>query len=137
MKSQKGFSMPGWILIIGFAGFMMMFVIAAVPPYIDNIYVQDALKSLAEENKLGEMEKSQIMKKIDKYFIINRVNNDARKSFEVKKFGNRVLVNSNYEVRSNLMANIDLVVKFENQLDSNNPQACCERLVTNIDETKK
>lgn len=137
MKSQKGFSLPGWILIIGFAGFMMMFVIAAVPPYIDNIYVQDAMKSLHEENpKLAEMDRDKIKRQLDKYFSINRVNSDAKQSFEIKKFGNRVIVNANYEVRSNLMSNIDVVVRFENQLDSDNPQACCERLVTNLDEKK-
>ncbi|VUD56513.1 hypothetical protein TDB9533_02169 [Thalassocella blandensis] len=137
MKSQKGFSMPGWILIIGFAGFLMMFVIAAAPPYIDNIYVQDALKSLVKDGQnLGQMEKNEIKRALSSYFTINRINSDAEKSFEIKKYGNRVIVNANYEVRSNLMANIDVVVKFENQLDSNNPQACCERLVTKIDENK-
>lgn len=137
MRNQKGFSAIGWMLIIGLGGLAMMAFIAIVPPYVDNIYVEDALKSLAENHPdFGQMGKREIHSVIDKFLAVNNINQDAAKSFEVKKFGGRAIVNSVYEVRSNFAANIDVVVRFENQLDSNNAGACCEYLVKNIDEEK-
>ncbi len=133
-KSQRGFSAVGWLIIMGIGGFAIMCLLTVFPPYIDNKYIIDALKSLRDNPDFKNMDKAEIKKQIDKYLTINSVRGEASQSFKIKQYGHRTIVNANYEVRENFMGNVDVVISFKNQLDSDNPDACCEYLVDKLDD---
>lgn len=127
---QKGISAVNALAAI--AVMMAIFLaVKLVPPYIENMYIKDALKFLVKTHSanLSQMENSEIMSALSKYTMVNTVGPDQAKSFKVHRLQDRILVNSIYEVRVPMALNIDAVLSFENQLDTTNPDKCCKYLV--------
>lgn len=130
--SQRGLSSLGWLLVLLIAGFSLTLAFKMVPAYADNIYIQDALKSLTEfentERGYAGMSDSAIRDHLGNYFMINNVRSAAAKSLKIDRKSDKVLVNMDYEVRVPLFYNVDVVMKFRNQFDSNRPAECCKPL---------
>lgn len=127
---QRGLSPLGWLLVILLAGFALLCAFRIAPPYFDNIYVGDALKSLVElENPntgFDNVTNDDIRRQIENYFIINNVRGEVTKNIEIERTRRKFFVNINYEVRVPLIYNIDVVMTFANQFDSAQPEECCK-----------
>jgi hypothetical protein len=128
--SQRGLSSLGWLMAILIAGFFLTLAFKMVPVYADNVYIQDALKSLTDFEKTdrgyGGMTDGDIRSHLSNYFSINNVRSDATKSVKIDRKSDKVLVNMDYEVRVPLFYNVDVVMKFRNQFDSKRPAECCK-----------
>ena len=127
LAGQRGFSMIQWMLIILVAGFFLLFAFRVVPLYAENRYVVTALKSLEDGgSRLSDMTDAEIRKKLANFYMINNVRSEGpTKNIEIDRSNNNVLVMIDYETRVNLFYNIDLVLTFENHLDSTRPGICC------------
>ncbi len=127
---QKGMGSIAWLVVIAIAGFALLCFFKIGPPYLDDRFVSGMLKTLAENNPgLGQMSKGEVKSAINKYLTVNSIRGDTAKSFKIVRTQEGILINSNYEVRVNLVGNIDVVLSFKHQLDSQNPDACCEYLI--------
>ncbi len=126
LKKQRGLSTLGWLLMIAAAGFVLTCSFKMGPVYLDNSFVVGALRSLAEsESDLKQLSNDAIRKKLRKMFQINNIRGDVTKQVKIVREQNRVLVNIDYETRLNLFYNVDVVMTFNNQLDSSRPGECC------------
>ena len=127
LNRQQGMSSMMWLLVISIAGFALMCAFKIIPPYAENIYVKDALISLTEKQEpLEDMTKSEIKQAILKYYSMNGVRTQGPKNIEVERNRKGLVVNVNYDVQVPLISNIDVLIKFENQLDSTRPTECCK-----------
>ena len=126
--SQRGMSSLSLLIIMMVAGFFMMCAFKMVPAYAENMYVVDALKTLGDGAKpVGEMTKKEIKKSaMQRNYMLNNVRTEGPNNIDVERTRDGLLVNINYEVRVNLFANADVVMSFENQLDSTDVDACCK-----------
>lgn len=128
--SQRGLSSIAWLLVILVAGFFLTCAFKLVPAYADNIYIQDGLKSLSDFEKTDRgyagMSNGDIKTHLSSYFSINNVRNEAIKNIDVERKSDKILVNINYDVRVPMFYNIDVVMSFTNQFDSNRPAECCK-----------
>lgn len=137
-KKQSGFSTIGWLVVICIVVAFSTVAIAIVPAYVENIYVQEGLKFLVKNNTdLPNVSASTLKGQLGKYMAINALGDVQSKSFKMKRYDGRLIVNSIYEVRENIVHDIDVVISFKNQLDTKNPDACCEYLIEIWDEDKK
>jgi Domain of unknown function (DUF4845) len=126
LKKQRGLSTLGWLMTIAVFGFVLMCGFKMGPVYLDNSFVVGALKSLAEsESDLKQLSNRDIRTKLNKMFAINNIRGDVTKQVKIVREQNRVLVNINYEKRVPLFYNVDVVMTFNNQLDSSRPGECC------------
>ncbi len=126
LKKQSGLSTLGWLMAIAVFGFVLMCGFKMGPVYLDNGFVVGALKSLADsESDLNQLSNSAIRKKLNSMFMINNIRGDVTKQVKIVREKNRVLVNINYEKRVPLFYNVDVVMTFNNQLDSSRPGECC------------
>lgn len=125
LKRQRGLSSLGWLFVISVAGFALLCGFKLGPVYLDNNFVRGALQSLAKEGEVGSMSNGEIRSKLSKLFTINNIRGDVTKKVKVERKKDRVLVSINYEERIPLIYNIDVVLTFENQLDSSRPGECC------------
>lgn len=125
LKKQRGLSSLGWLFVISVAGFALLCGFKLGPVYLDNNFVRGALQSLAKEGEVGSMSNGEIRSKLSKLFTINNIRGDVTKKVKVERKKDRVLVSINYEERIPLIYNIDVVLTFENQLDSSRPGECC------------
>jgi hypothetical protein len=128
--AQQGMTSIGWLLVVLVAGFFLTCAFKMGPAYVDNLYIQDALKSLTEfENTDGGyagMSDSDIKTHLSSYFNINNIRSDASKKLDVQRKNDKVWVNINYEVRAPLFYNVDVVMTFKNQFDTSRPADCCK-----------
>lgn len=128
-KLQRGLSMPVLILILALAGFFLMVAFKVVPVYAENRYIVAALNTLGEDaQQLPSMTTREIRTKLQRIYTVNNIRSEGSKQIEVDKQSNKVLIRVAYETRVPLFLNIDLVMSFENELDSSQPDQCCDPL---------
>ncbi|WP_075185742.1 DUF4845 domain-containing protein [Teredinibacter haidensis] len=130
IHAQAGIGSIGWLLVITVAGFFLLCLFRLGPHYLDKFTIDGALKSLAEQEvNLGDMEKRTIYRKLDSFMMINNVRGEEGKSFKIIRKKDKLLINNIYEKRIHMFSNIDVVLTFKSQLDTSNPEECCEYLI--------
>lgn len=115
------------LLIILIFGTVLWSVIKVAPAYIDNMYIVEALRSLAENHPddLHQVPKSEIDQELRKFYTVNNVRGEAAKALKVERLKDKTLISVSYETRVPLFYNIDAVLTFNNVLDSSKPEECC------------
>lgn len=128
IKSQRGLGMLQWALVIAVAGFFLLFAFKVVPLYAENRYVESALRSLETGGeKVEEMTDAEIKKKLGNFYMINNVRSEGpTKNIKIDRRSEDLLITIDYETRVPLFYNIDLVLSFQNHLDSSRPGQCCK-----------
>lgn len=127
LQQQRGLTMISWVLVLAILAFCGMFGFAVVPMYAENMYVVKALQSLAEPGaNLNDMSDAEIKKRLQTFYMINNVRSDGPQNIVVDRKSKSLLVTIDYENRTNLFYNIDLVTSFQNHLDAEHPKLCCK-----------
>lgn len=128
IKHQRGLGMLQWLLVIVVVVVIGKFAFTVVPIYSENIYVQTALKSLdAGVEKLENMSDAEIKKKLTNFYLINNVRSKGpTENIKIEREADKVVVTIDYETREEYMFNIDVIVSFQNHLDSTRPGQCCK-----------
>jgi len=125
LKRQQGLSAIGWLFVLSVFGFSLLVVSKLGPYYLDNRFVVSTLKTLRDDPEFPQMSSSDIRTKLSKTFSINNIRGKAKKSVRITKNTKNTLVTIAYEERIDLLHNIDVVLTFNNVLDSANPDDCC------------
>lgn len=126
---QRGMSYWGWLLVIAVLGFALTCVSKMAPAYVDARYINEALKTLGENPELENMTAGQIKKEMGRFFLINNVRGEPTEALQVVRGAKSTVVSINYELRQPLIYNVDVVMKFNKQLDTAKPELCCDPLV--------
>ncbi|WP_226647401.1 DUF4845 domain-containing protein [Microbulbifer variabilis] len=129
LKRQRGMSYWGWLIVIAVLGFALTCVSKMAPAYVDARYVSEALKTLGENPELETMSTGQIKKELGRFFLINNVRGEPTKALQVVRGAKSTVVSINYELRQPLIYNVDVVMKFNKQLDTAKPELCCDPLI--------
>lgn len=126
-SKQKGMNSILLLFILAMLGFLLMCFFKLGPAYMDNTYIVSALESLAESHPddLHTVTKTQLNQELSKFYTINNVRGDAVKSLAVDRRQDKTLISISYEVRVPMFANVDVVLRFDNVLDSSKPNECC------------
>ncbi|HEY7886226.1 MAG TPA: DUF4845 domain-containing protein [Cellvibrionaceae bacterium] len=132
MKMHTGYSQRGWsslslLLVIVIAAFFLMCAFKLVPAYAENHYIVTGLKQLADDPEgLAKKTNAQIIRDLNSYYTINNVRSAGAKEIDITRNSRGVVIVNQYEERIPLLANIDVVLRFHNVLDSSNPDDCCK-----------
>ncbi len=126
-KYQRGMSSLGWLSILAIGGFIMLCVFRLTPAYMEDRYIQQALRSLANENgEISDMTNSEIRKKLSSFYMVNNIRSQSAKDIKIERKRDQILVKMEYEVRVPIMANVSAVMSFNNVWDSRRPYECCK-----------
>lgn len=114
-RTQSGLTMITWIVLIAMIGFIGIFAFKLIPIYMDYSTINSALAGVAKSATPGESP-AQLKSAIDNAFDINSVNVVKVDDIEIKPGtdGKTLVMNLNYDARTNFIANVDLMVHFEN-----------------------
>lgn len=129
LARQRGMSYWGWLLMVAVAGLGLTVVSKMVPAYADAWYVEKGLRSLADQPNLRDMGQGEIRRELDRYFTINNVRGTPTQAVNVIRGADGLLVSIDYELREPLFLNIDVVMKFNKQLNTARADLCCKPLV--------
>lgn len=129
LHKQSGLTLISWIFVLMILAFCGMFLFAVVPMFAENRYVEQALKSLVEPGeRVNEMSDSEIRKRIQNFYLINNVRSEGPQNIVIDRKSKNLLITIDYEIRTNLFWNIDVVSSFQNHLDGEHPNLCCKPL---------
>ncbi len=112
MQRQQGVTAIGWLLIIILAVSIVLFFIRLVPMYIEGYNVKAVVEGLAEDPDLRGKPSSAIHRSLMKRLDINMVTSVEPDDIYISREKDHYLVDVEFEVRRNLVGNLDLVAYF-------------------------
>ena len=120
IKKQRGMTAIGWVLVLMLIGFFALIGLSLAPIYIDNFTVASVLNDMKQEPGVGAQSMGEINNTIMKRLDINSVTDVTRDDIFIERSGGETTITIQYEVRKNLMGNVDLVVSFDKAVTVNN-----------------
>ena len=116
LNKQQGGALAMMIIAL-FFGALLTLAIKIGPAYIDDITIQEALESLDGTDGLEQMGPAQVRTLINKRLSVNNVRGFDAKNITVEKNGEFVVVKVDYEVRNNIIGNVDSIVHFQHEYE--------------------
>lgn len=117
MSRQGGASALVILIMVLFFGSLLSLIIKVGPAYLDDLTIKEALESLDGTEGLSQMGPAQVRTLINKRLSVNNIRGFDAKDISVEKDGGLVLINVDYEVRNNLIRNLDAVVHFQHRYE--------------------
>ncbi len=113
-KHQSGITMITWIVLIGMIGFIGIFGFKLFPIYMEYNSINSALTTVSKNVTAGESP-AQIRSSINGLFDVNSISVIKPEDIEIKQDPDTkaLVMNLDYDARTNFIANVDLVVHFE------------------------
>ncbi|MBU2875839.1 DUF4845 domain-containing protein [Marinobacter salexigens] len=117
MGRQGGASALVILIMVLFFGGILSLAIKVGPAYMDDLTIQEALENLDGTEGLSRMGPAQIRSLINKSLSVNNIRSLEAKDIVVEKDGELVLITVDYEVRNNLVRNMDVIVHFQHKYE--------------------
>jgi len=114
---QGGISATGFIIILLIIGFFTMIALKLIPVYFENFKIKSALESLKDEPGISDKTNVEIGNIIAHRFIIENIDRVKLDQIKIKRDRAKILIDLDYEVRDNLVSNVDLVVSFKDRVE--------------------
>jgi Tfp pilus assembly protein PilE len=113
VKRQKGMTAIAMIFVLAMIGFFAMVAIRLFPIYLEHFSVASHLNSLAEEASIKDKSNREILSTLKKRFDIDDVKNVKEENIFIERNKNNSMVIAvEYEVRTPVFGNIDMMVSF-------------------------
>lgn len=116
-NQQRGMTGIGWLFVIAMFVMVMLIVIKLVPAYIDQFNVSSVLSSLKSEPGIGTMTVQEVNTTIMKRLDINMVKEVKSDDIYITQQGGNRIVEIEYQVQRKLLANVDVLIKFNNRIE--------------------
>lgn len=114
---QGGISATGFIIILVIIGFFTMIALKLIPVYFENFKIKSVLESLKDEPGIGDKTNIQIGNIIAHRFIIENIDRVKSDQVKIRRDRTKVLLDLEYEIRNDLVGNVDLVVSFKDRVE--------------------
>lgn len=132
IQRQSGHSFTTWIMYLIVAILLIQFLVKAVPYYVDDMRVNDALVLIANDPDVAILSTMAIQEKLDNSFKLDEINAIATAAITVKKIAGSqnkaTSVTVDYDVTIPFVGNASIVLSFRNYLDTSKPDQCCDAL---------
>ena len=115
MKRQQGISFLGLIFYLVLIVVAVTLIVRLGPHYMEYFSIRTVLKDLQDDPDLATRNKRSIKKAVENRLYINDIRHVDYRKFKYKKTGQGILVDVDYETRAPLIANLDVVLKFEHE----------------------
>lgn len=112
-KYQTGLGMLGWLIVLGIASFALTCFFKVGPVYLDYWQTKKALDVVMENPKSAGLGRTELLAAVGKQLDVSRIETISPKDIKVTDSRDGRVLDASYEKRVPLMANIDVVVKFE------------------------
>jgi hypothetical protein len=121
-STQRGMSY--WSILFGVSFFAMILKVAATvgPIYLDFYTIDKMLQAKFRETQVDKFEINQFAKDLAAQMERNNIRDRKVEDLMVlKREGNKLLVELDYEERRNLMGNLDVIVHFQKNYSTDKP----------------
>lgn len=116
LRSQKGLSFVGWLVVLALLAFAATSAAKIVPYYVDYLSLKKIIESAGTDRKSDITTVNDFYAYVAKGMQVNNIRNiDLNKALTVTTENNKFLAHLKYEQREPLISNIDVVVKFDRE----------------------
>lgn len=113
-NQQKGMSFPLILLMIGLVAFVGLFAVKVGPAYFEYMTVSKIIDETSQNATVMSQPKSKVLAHINKSYRTNNLwDLRAAETIVVKKDGRSLVLDVDYEKRSQLFGNIHVVTVFK------------------------
>ena len=118
-RFQRGITLLGFIIVLAIAGFFAFLGMKIGPAYLEYMNVVTAMKGVATEPGVAKWSAAQVRIGLDKRLGMNYVDRKRVNSshFEIKRVGGSQTLRVFYEVREDLLYNLDYVATFDKTIN--------------------
>ncbi len=110
---QAGWTAMGLLGFMLLGAFVFTCAIKLIPVYMEHQSIASALEQSIEEGDFDGRSTGEIRRKIGKSFEMNMVEDTNSRAVAITRKKGITTINANYEKRMPFMANIDIVVRFD------------------------
>lgn len=113
MHKQRGVSMFGFMLIAIVVIIFAMLAMKLVPAYIEFFSVKKILNAMGQDSEVKSMSNAEIRDSFAKRADVGYVTVVKPADLNIDRSGGNVMISTEYEYRTPLVANISLIVDFK------------------------
>ncbi|MCC7632728.1 DUF4845 domain-containing protein [Stenotrophomonas rhizophila] len=113
MNTQRGMTLTSFLVVLIVVAFGLYIGMKLFPMYSEYYSVRSALKGLAKEPGVGNMEPARVQEMFFKRLDISFSENVKPSNVKFERVGGGWNMKVNYEVRRQLIGNLDVVGKFD------------------------
>lgn len=112
-NGQRGLGLWGWIFVLGFIGSVAMVTLQLVPIYLAELAIQKVVKQTANDPVNASAPIHELRKNMKTRWDVEGITTLDVTDVTLEKYGTGRALVYNYDARAELVANISLVVHFE------------------------
>jgi len=116
-RSQSGFTFISLVFFIITVVFFANLIMKLAPAYLEYFNVSTSLSSLQDEQFSSSALESEIRGKLEKRLNINDVKHVKSNNISIQDLEGKAVASIDYEVRTNILANIDAIVHFSKSVE--------------------
>ena len=113
MHKQRGVSMFGFMLVAIVVIIFAMLAMKLVPAYIEFFSVKKILNAMGQDNEVKSMTNADIRSSFAKRADVGYVTVVKPADLNIDRSGRNLVLSTEYEYRTPLVANISLIVDFK------------------------
>ncbi|MFT3896499.1 MAG: DUF4845 domain-containing protein [Thermomonas sp.] len=112
-RSERGITLIGFVVVLALVGILAYLGMKVFPIYEQFFSVRSAMKGVASEPGVGEMDPAKIKDLFFRRLYVNYADEDLKpENIKVERKDNGYTMTVNYEVRRPLINDLDIVGKF-------------------------
>lgn len=112
-RNQSGMTLISFVIVASVVGTAAYIAMKLFPMYQEYYSVKSAAKGLAADAATATDQPAQIKQKLFRRFDIGYVNDVKPEHVKIDSTGNSKILHINYEVRVNMIGNLDAVGSFK------------------------
>ncbi len=116
-RKQSGMTLTSFVVVLAVVGFGLYIGMKLFPMYQEYYSVRTAMKGLANEPGSANMDPSKLQDLFFRRLYINYSENVKKEDVKFERIDGGWRMKVNYEVRRELVGNLDVVGKFDTSQD--------------------
>ena len=113
MRNQRGVTLIGFVVILALVGVLAYLGMKVFPIYEQFFSVRSAMKGVSSEPGVAQMDPAKIKDLFFRRLYVNYADEDLKpENIKIERKDNGYTMTVNYEVRRPLIADLDIVGKF-------------------------
>lgn len=110
---QSGLGALGWLVVLAVASFFLLCFFRIGPLYLEYFQVKEVLDDVLKSGQANSQSKQELLDTLQRRFDVNRTEAISTRDIRFSEGRSGREVDCSYEKRVPLVANIDVVVKFD------------------------
>lgn len=114
-QRQGGISLIGFLLLMAVGSFVVLFAVRVAPIYFDHYLIKSTIESLNKDPDIQSKSREEILGLLQNRWDINNIETVKKKDVRITRDEGNLKLQLKYEVSRNVYANLDVVVRFDDE----------------------